>query len=114
MRRLGGLCLGLLPACPARLPAALPPGQGGIETYLTLTQTSARREYYLWAVRELRRLECEDCKDSAVCGGTAPRQGSVGGGCCWGQWVHGAGETRLWSECFQNSFTMLVGTERAP
>lgn len=114
MRQLRVLCRRLLPACPARLPAALPPGQGGIETYLTLTQTSARCEYYLWAVRELRRLECEDCKDSAVWGGTVSRQGSVGGGCCWGQGVHGAGETRLWAECCQNSFPVLVGTERAP
>jgi len=74
-----GLCLGVLPACQARLPAALPPGQGGIETYLTLTQTSARREYYLRAVKALRRLECEDCKDSVVWGGMVPGQGDVGG-----------------------------------
>lgn len=73
--RLGGLCRGLLPARPARLPVALPPGQGGIETYLTLTQTSARREYYLWAAKALRRLECEDCKDSVVSGGDGARAG---------------------------------------
>lgn len=94
--QLRGLCHGLLPACPARLPAALPPGQGGIETYLTLTQTSARREYYLWAAKALRRLECKDCKDSVVWGGTAPGQGGVWGmllGAAsawgWGGWAAG-------------------------
>lgn len=73
--QLKGLCRGLLLASPARLPAALPLGQGGIETYLTLTQMSARREYYLWAVKALRRLECEDCKDSVVWGGDGAQAG---------------------------------------
>lgn len=83
MGQLERLCRGLLLASPACLPTALPLGQGGIETYLTLTQMSARREYYLWAVKALRRLECEDCKDSVVWGGTAPGQGGGWGACCW-------------------------------